>query len=87
MVSGHAQDAVINLASKDSTLWVTTLGQGETRRLPAAARLHVYLAGGAVEVESVGLLEAGDALHLVGDAQLSVTGIVDAELLAWELAA
>ena len=80
-------DAVIHLASRDSTLWVTTLGPGESRRLPAAARLHVYLARGAVEVESVGVLEAGDALRLVGEAQLSITGIADAELLAWELAA
>ena len=87
VVSGHAPDAVINLASRDSTLWVTTLGPGESRRLPAAARLHVYLAGGVVEVESVGVLEAGDALRLVGEAPLSVTGIADAELLAWELAA
>ena len=34
-----------------------------------------------------GVLEAGDALRLVGEAQLSITGIADAELLAWELAA
>ena len=33
------------------------------------------------------MLEAGDALRLVGEAPLSVTGIADAELLAWELAA
>ena len=87
MVSGHDPDAVITLASRDSTLWATTLAPGESRRLPAAGRLHVYLARGAVEVESVGVLEAGDALRVVGEAQLSVTAIADAELLVWQLAA
>jgi redox-sensitive bicupin YhaK (pirin superfamily) len=87
VVSGHDPDAVIKLASRDSTLWLTALGPGESRRLPAAARLHVYLARGVVEVESVGVLEAGDALRLLGEAPLSITGIAGAELLAWELAA
>jgi redox-sensitive bicupin YhaK (pirin superfamily) len=87
VASGRAADAVINLGSRESTLWITTLGAGESRRLPAADRLHLYLASGVVDVESVGLLQAGDALRLVGEAQLSIIGIVDAELLAWELAA
>jgi len=87
LASGRTADAVISLGSRDSTLWVTTLAPGQSRRLPAAERLHVYLASGVVDVESVGLLQAGDALRIAGEAQLLITGVVGAELLAWELAA
>ena len=61
--------------------------RGSSRRLPAGPRLHVYLAAGEVEIESVGRLSAGDAARLTGRSELLVTGVGAAELLVWELAA
>ncbi len=85
VASGKVGDAVLTLDSGASTLWISSLVAGQSRPLPAAARLHVYLARGTVLVESVGRLEVGDALRLVGDTELMITAIRDAELLAWEL--
>jgi redox-sensitive bicupin YhaK (pirin superfamily) len=86
VVSGHRAEASIGLGSRASTLWVTTLVAGERRVLPDAPRLHLFVATGTVTVGSVGELVAGDALRLLGDTPGSVTAVVDAELLVWELA-
>jgi redox-sensitive bicupin YhaK (pirin superfamily) len=87
VASGRHPDAAVSLLSAESTLWVTRLAPGVARRLPAGPRLHVYLAAGEVEIESVGRLTAGDAARMTGRAGLLVTGIDAAELLVWELAA
>jgi redox-sensitive bicupin YhaK (pirin superfamily) len=86
IASGAHPDAVVSLASTGSTLWATMLGAGTMRTLPSAPLMHVYLAGGVVEVETVGRLTAGDSLRIVGEAPLRITGVADAELLVWELA-
>ena len=85
VASGRHPDAVVSLASAESTLWTTRLGAGTTRTLPSAALVHVYLAGGAVELETVGRLAAGDSLRITGDAPLRMTGVADAEVLAWAM--
>jgi redox-sensitive bicupin YhaK (pirin superfamily) len=88
VASGAHPDAAVDLGSTGSTLWATRLGPGTVRTLPDAARLHVFVARGVVEVESVGALGPGDALRLTGSAPLRLTGTADeAELLVWELAA
>jgi len=87
VASGRHPDAAVTLGSAESTLWVTRLAPGVARRLPAGPRLHVYLAAGEVEIESVGQLSAGDAARLTGRSELLVTGVGAAELLVWELAA
>jgi quercetin 2,3-dioxygenase len=86
VASGHHPDAAIGLDSAGSTLWVTRLGPGTSRLLPPGNRQHVYLAGGEVEVSSVGRLVGGDSLRLTGGHQLRLTGVRAAELLVWEMA-
>lgn len=87
VASGTRADAAVDLGSAASTLWATRLAEGRVVTLPDAPRLHVFVAAGGVEVESVGLLGPGDALQVVGPAALRVTGLGPAELLVWELAA
>ena len=85
VASGSRPDAAVDLGSADSTLWAARFGPGLVRTLPDAARLHAFVTRGGVEVEGVGRLAAGDALRATGSAPLRVTGLVDAELLVWEL--
>ena len=85
VVSGREPDAAIRLGSAGSTLWVTRLGPGEARQLPAGAQVHAYLATGEIEVESVGRMVGGDSLRITGDAALRLTGRSTAELLVWTM--
>jgi quercetin 2,3-dioxygenase len=85
IASGRHQDAVVSLGSVSSTLWVSVLPTGISRPLPEGDLLHVYLAGGMVDVEAIGRLETGDSLRLSGSAQLEVSADADAELLVWQM--
>jgi quercetin 2,3-dioxygenase len=85
IASGRHPDAVVNLGSASSTLWVSVLPTGISRRLPYGDLLHVYLAGGIVDVETIGRLVAGDSLRLFGSAQLEVSAGAEAELLVWQM--
>jgi redox-sensitive bicupin YhaK (pirin superfamily) len=87
VASGRHPDAAVTFGSAGSTLWVTRLGPGVVRRVPAGDLLHVYVASGDVELESVGRLAAGDAVRLTGATDLLATSRHAAELLVWELAA
>jgi quercetin 2,3-dioxygenase len=83
VASGSATEAAITLGSAASTLWVTTLGPGESRELPEAPYAHLFVAVGEVEVEEVGVLAEGDALRVTGRAGLRITGRRPSELLVW----
>lgn len=85
VASGDHPDAAVSVATRGATLWVTRLAPGVDRLLPAGARAHVFVATGAVEAETVGLLEEGDALRLSGAAQLRLTGVRPAEVLVWTM--
>jgi quercetin 2,3-dioxygenase len=85
IASGQHPEAVVSLGSAGSTLWVSVLSVGTSRRLPQGDLLHVYLARGVVDVETIGRLEAGDSLRLSGSAQLSLTTHEEAEVLVWEM--
>ena len=54
------------MATRGATLWVTRLAPGVSRSLPVGASLHVFLATGEIEAETVGPLAEGDALRLSG---------------------
>jgi redox-sensitive bicupin YhaK (pirin superfamily) len=86
VASGSDPDAAVSLGSAGSTLWVTVLDAGVRRELPTGPLAHLYVARGAVDVESVGPMAAGDTLELTGEAALGVTGHVEAELLLWTMA-
>jgi hypothetical protein len=85
IASGGHPDAVVSLGSAGSTLWVSVLPPGTSRRLPAGDLLHVYLARGVMDVETIGRLEAGDSLQLAGPAQLTLTARAETEVLVWEM--
>ena len=85
IASGRHPDAVVTLGSVGSTLWVSVLPVGTSRRLPGGDLLHVYLARGALEVETIGRLEPGDSLRLTGSARLILSALVEAEVLVWQM--
>ena len=86
IASGQHLDSVVSLGSASSTLWVTVLPTGISRRLPDGDLLHVYLARGVVDVETIGWLEPGDSLRLSGSTQLRLSAHAEAEVLVWEMA-
>jgi quercetin 2,3-dioxygenase len=85
IASGRHPDAVVTLGSAGSTLWVSVLPAGASRTLPAGDLLHVYLARGVVEAETIGRLEPGDSVRLSGSAQLRLSAASEAEVLVWEM--
>lgn len=86
IASGRHPHAVVSLGSASSTLWVTVLPAGTSRRLPDGDLLHIYPSRGIVEVETIGRLEPGDSLRLSGPAQLRLSALTEAEVLVWEMA-
>ncbi len=86
IASGRHPHAVVSLGSACSTLWVTVLPTGMSRRLPDGDLLHVYLARGVVDAETIGRLEPGDSLRLSGSAELTLSARAEAEVLVWEMA-
>ena len=87
VVSGSDPDRAVGIGTAGATLWVTTMEPGARRRLPEADLVHLFVARGAVEVESVGRLESGDALRLGHVAALNVEARSAGELLVWTFAA
>ena len=86
IASGSDPDAVVDLRSRGTTLWVTRLAPGAKRTLPEAPSAYALLARGSVDVDSVGPLDEGDALALTVPAPLGVTAREPAELLVWTFA-
>jgi hypothetical protein len=63
---------------------VARLGIGDTVELPAAGRVHAFVATGALTRSSLAEpLEAGDAFEMVDHPASSVTAAVPTELLVW----
>jgi redox-sensitive bicupin YhaK (pirin superfamily) len=83
VASGGDRQAAIMIGSVSSTLWVTTLTDGDVRLLPDTAYTHLFVATGQVEVERVGRLAAGDALRVTGGAALRITARGPSELMVW----
>ncbi len=78
-------DAAVTLHA-DATLHVARLAAGEVVQLPGAPYLHLFVAGGAVDLEAAGRLGAGDAARFTADGGPRVTGLDnDTELLVWEM--
>jgi quercetin 2,3-dioxygenase len=85
IASGRHPDAVVTLGSAGSTFWASVVPTGTSRSLPDADLLHVYLARGAVDIESIGRLEAGDSLRVSGSTQLRLAAQAEAEVLVWQM--
>ncbi|HEU4909910.1 MAG TPA: pirin family protein [Propionibacteriaceae bacterium] len=85
IASGRHPDSILSLGSTGSTLWISVLPAGVSRTLRGGDLLHVYLARGSVEVETVGRLDAGDSLRLSGSAELRLSALAEAEVLVWQM--
>ncbi len=78
-------DAAVRVHTAGAALHAARLAPGESVTLPDAARLHVFVARGAVDLEGAGRLGAGDAARFAGEGGPRVTGVDPAELLVWQL--
>jgi quercetin 2,3-dioxygenase len=75
-------DGAVRLGNPSAALHGARLGPGDAVLLPDAARLHLFVARGSVDVEGVGGLVEGDALRVHADGGHRVTGLSEsAELL------
>jgi redox-sensitive bicupin YhaK (pirin superfamily) len=83
--SGSDPDALVDLRSRGTSLWVTRLAAGDERTLPEAPSAYVLLGRGSVEVDGVGRLDEGDALRATVPFPARVVAHEPAELLAWTI--
>jgi redox-sensitive bicupin YhaK (pirin superfamily) len=87
IVSGIAGlDAAVRIHTSGAALHVARLDAGETTGLPAAPRLHLFVARGSVDLEGAGRLDEGDAARLAVDGGPTLTATAPAEVLVWQLA-
>ena len=84
---GRDDGAALRLACRGAVLHAARLPAGGAVELPAADRLHLFVASGTVHVrlDGVGALGAGDAVRLLGSAGVGVRASGAAEVLVWEL--
>jgi quercetin 2,3-dioxygenase len=75
-------DGVVPLAARGASLHTADLSAGERLALPAAPRLHVFVARGQVMLGER-LLEPGDAARLVDEGGRPVTAEKQAHLVVW----
>lgn len=85
-VAGAGTDLALGVAG--ASYAVARLGAGESVVLPAAPRLHAYVASGALLRSSLAEpLQAGDAYCFVDEGEHEVTAGVPTELLVWTFSA
>ena len=81
-VAGAGSDLEVGVAG--ASYAVARLGANETLTLPAAPRLHAYVASGALLRSSLAApLQAGDAFCFVDEPDHQVTAGVPTEVLVW----
>jgi quercetin 2,3-dioxygenase len=86
IASGRAGlHAAITLHNRDATLYGARVHPGDAVTLPDAPYLHVFATRGAVGIEGVGDLGAGDAARLTDAGGHRVTASEPSELLVWEM--
>jgi redox-sensitive bicupin YhaK (pirin superfamily) len=85
LASGREPDAAIHIHQRDATLWIARLDGGQAVTVPDAPFVHVFVARGALTLDSA-TLGAGDAARLEGAGTLTMTAGTDgAELTVWEM--
>jgi hypothetical protein len=81
---GH--DGALPLRQREAALHVARLPSGGSVVLPNAPYVHLFVAGGSVELEAGGRLAAGDSARITDGAGLRAAGTGGpAELLVWEM--
>lgn len=86
IASGKGHHAAISIRQKGAVLWGGRLKPGESVTIPQAPYAHLYVAGGAVELEGAGVLKAGDAARLTaaGPLRMTADAASGAQVLIWE---
>jgi redox-sensitive bicupin YhaK (pirin superfamily) len=77
--------AVLELHNSGAAFMAARMPAGDAVELPATPLLHVFVGRGAVEVDGVGRLDAGDALRARAAQGFRVQATAPAEILVWEL--
>lgn len=88
IASGRGHDAAISIRQRGAVLWGGRLVPGEQVVVPDARHVHVFVAGGAADLEGAGRLQTGDAARLseAGSPTLTAGSDGGAEVLLWESA-
>jgi len=82
----HADRRAIRIRNSYAGLHAARLADGETVTLPDAPFVHLFVARGAVDLESEGLLATGDAARITASDGRRVTAVGgNAEVLVWEM--
>ena len=81
----HSDDAAIRLRNRFAAMHAARLAPGGRAVLPAARWVHVYVPRGSVEVEGLGVLDAGDAARFTAETGRRLTARAAAEVLVWEM--
>ncbi len=87
VASGAGIDGAVALHQRDATLWAARLRPDEVVTIPGAPHTHLYVARGAVDLDTGSPMSAGDAARLSGGDSPSLTaGPHGAEVLIWATA-
>ena len=81
----HADSAAIRIQNRDAAMHAARLQPGQRVLLPEAPYLHLFVARGAVELEGVGALGAGDVVQLTATGGQRISSTEPAEILVWEM--
>jgi redox-sensitive bicupin YhaK (pirin superfamily) len=84
VVASRADDAPLRL-SVDASLHVARPSAGQRLVLPAAPRAHLFVTAGAVDVEGVRTLAAGDAARFEPGPDRQLAALAASEVLVWKL--
>jgi len=81
----HRGRAAITVQNPAAAMWVARLRPDGQVTLPGAPYVHVFVAGGSVDVESVGALDDGDALRMTDEGGRRVVARTATDLIVWEM--
>jgi len=86
VASGTGRDGAISIRQQGATLWAGRQQPGEAVTLPDAPYVHLFVGGGAVDLEGAGALVEGDAARITAAGGPRATaGAEGAEILVWEM--
>jgi redox-sensitive bicupin YhaK (pirin superfamily) len=84
IASGPGHEGAITIHQCDAALWGARLQPNDTANIPDGAHVHVFVAGGSVDLQGASTLAEGDAARLVGAGSLALSaGPMGAEILVW----
>ncbi|MGL4305111.1 MAG: pirin family protein [Mycobacteriaceae bacterium] len=81
----YRDSSAITIANKNATLHVARLLPGQSIQIPEAAFVHIFLTSGTADMETVGQLNAGDAVRLTNSGGQNFTADSSTEVLIWEM--